>query len=191
MGMTSKEEVYCRAEPSAPFQATTHFQLGKMARNPGKVCLPVSTKQPVQGHPPWLIGLCPLAPTVVNALPEAFLPFCYLADDSVPATTNGRSPTDSGRAGQNTIDSLLSKFSSNRAPSSQQQINHHQQPLADFDGRISDLPPQTPKLEDMSDRDRYGIAGLLAKIKSDDPMVAGLAKGQDLTQLGLNLHSPE
>ncbi|KAL9128560.1 MAG: hypothetical protein Q9217_002793 [Psora testacea] len=113
--------------------------------------------------------------------------------DSAPprqATTNGRSPTDSSRAGQNTIDSLLSNFTSTRGPPSQQQTNH-QQPLAKIDGRIADLPPPSQKIEEMSDTDRYGMAGLLAKIKSDDPMVAGLARGQDLTQLGLNLHSHE
>ena len=43
----------------------------------------------------------------------------------------------------------------------------------------------------MSEADRYGLAGFLARIRSEDPMVAGLARGQDLTQLGLNLSSPE
>lgn len=43
----------------------------------------------------------------------------------------------------------------------------------------------------MSLSDQYGIAGFLATIRSEDPLVAGLAKGQDLTTLGLNLNSPE
>lgn len=39
--------------------------------------------------------------------------------------------------------------------------------------------------------DRWGLAGLLATIRSDNPDVAGLAIGQDLTQLGLDLNSQE
>ncbi|KAL9104396.1 MAG: hypothetical protein Q9163_000654 [Psora crenata] len=108
-----------------------------------------------------------------------------------PGTTaNGRSPIQSSRVGQDTIDSLLSTFTATRGPSSQQQTNH-QQSQAEFEGRVADLPPPRQKIEEMNDRDRYGIAGLVSKIKSDDPMVAGQARGQDLTQLGLNLHSHE
>lgn len=81
----------------------------------------------------------------------------------------------------NNFTSLLSNFG-NRSSSANQQ----QPPMPDFDNRI---PEQ--KIEQMSDVDRYGLAGFLARINSKDPMVAGLARGQDLTQLGLNLNSSE
>ena len=43
----------------------------------------------------------------------------------------------------------------------------------------------------MSAMDEFGLAGFLATVRSDNPDVAGLARGQDLTSLGLNLNSPE
>ena len=43
----------------------------------------------------------------------------------------------------------------------------------------------------MSDIDRFGLAGLISTIRSDNPDVAGLAIGQDLNHLGLNLNSVE
>lgn len=46
-------------------------------------------------------------------------------------------------------------------------------------------------LTQMAPLDRYGIAGFLATIHNPDSMVSGLAKGLDLTRLGLNLESPE
>lgn len=53
-----------------------------------------------------------------------------------------------------------------------------------------DTPDQT-NLSQMSALDRYGLHGLLATVRSENPDVASLAIGQDLTQLGLNLNSPE
>ena len=49
---------------------------------------------------------------------------------------------------------------------------------------------QTP-LSQMSELDRFGLAGLLATIRNDDPDVTSLAIGHDLTQLGLDLNSSE
>ena len=43
----------------------------------------------------------------------------------------------------------------------------------------------------MSAMEEFGLPGLLATIRSANPDVAGLARGQDLTSLGLNLNSPE
>lgn len=43
----------------------------------------------------------------------------------------------------------------------------------------------------MSAMDRFGLPGLLATVRSKNQDVASLATGQDLTQLGLNLNSPE
>ena len=51
-------------------------------------------------------------------------------------------------------------------------------------------PDRTP-LSQMSDIDKWGLKGLLAKINSDDPNVVALAIGQDLSELGLDLNSPE
>lgn len=51
-------------------------------------------------------------------------------------------------------------------------------------------PDQTP-LSQMSALDRFGLRGLLATVRSENPDVSSLAIGQDLTQLGLNLNSPE
>ncbi len=39
--------------------------------------------------------------------------------------------------------------------------------------------------------DRFGLHGFLATVRSENPDVASLAIGQDLTQLGLNLNSTE
>lgn len=46
-------------------------------------------------------------------------------------------------------------------------------------------------LSQMSDRDRFGLAGLLRMIHSESPDVASLAIGQDLMSLGLDLNQPE
>lgn len=43
----------------------------------------------------------------------------------------------------------------------------------------------------LGELDRFGLAGLLANVRSENPDVAGLAIGQDLNQLGLNLNSVE
>lgn len=51
--------------------------------------------------------------------------------------------------------------------------------------------PDQATLSQMSALDRYGLHGLLATVRSENPDVASLAIGQDLTQLGLNLNSPE
>lgn len=46
-------------------------------------------------------------------------------------------------------------------------------------------------ISQMSAMDRFGLPGLLATVRSENPDVASLAIGQDLTQLGLNVNSPE
>lgn len=120
---------------------------------------------------------------------------------SIISASNNRSPADPSRPlgpgqgqGQNptnNLTSLLSNFSSNpqRAAASNTNQQHHSdfEPPPPSTGDI----PASQKPEDMSESDRYGLAGFLARIRSEDPMVAGLARGQDLTQLGLNLSSPE
>ena len=65
-----------------------------------------------------------------------------------------------------------------------------------FVGDLEDSPggaqnrTKTP-LSQMNDLDRFGLAGLLETIRSDNPDVSGLANGQDLTSLGLDLNSQE
>ena len=43
----------------------------------------------------------------------------------------------------------------------------------------------------MSAIDEFGLAGFLSTINNDNPDVSYLARGQDLTTLGLNLNSAE
>jgi CCR4-NOT transcription complex subunit 2 len=50
---------------------------------------------------------------------------------------------------------------------------------------------EQPPLGEMSELDRFGLAGLLRMIHSDSPDVASLAVGQDLMTLGLDLNQPE
>lgn len=50
---------------------------------------------------------------------------------------------------------------------------------------------EQPPLSQMSDLDRFGLAGLLRMIHSESPDVASLAVGQDLMTLGLDLNQPE
>ncbi|OKL57101.1 hypothetical protein UA08_07553 [Talaromyces atroroseus] len=54
-------------------------------------------------------------------------------------------------------------------------------------GQTSDQPP----LSQMSELDKFGLAGLLRMIHSESPDVASLAVGQDLMTLGLDLNQPE
>lgn len=46
-------------------------------------------------------------------------------------------------------------------------------------------------LAEMSELDKFGLAGLLRMIHSDSADVASLAVGQDLMTLGLDLNQPE
>ena len=50
---------------------------------------------------------------------------------------------------------------------------------------------EQPPLAEMSELDKFGLAGLLRMIHSDSPDVASLAVGQDLMTLGLDLNQPE
>lgn len=50
---------------------------------------------------------------------------------------------------------------------------------------------EQPPLSQMSEIDRFGLAGLLRMIHSESPDVASLAVGQDLMTLGLDLNQPE
>lgn len=58
---------------------------------------------------------------------------------------------------------------------------------------VSNAPQSTeqPPLAQMSELDRFGLAGLLRMIHSESPDVASLAVGQDLMTLGLDLNQAE
>lgn len=56
--------------------------------------------------------------------------------------------------------------------------------------RTSQTVDQAP-LSQMSEQDKFGLAGLLRMIHSESPDVASLAIGQDLMSLGLDLNQPE
>lgn len=73
----------------------------------------------------------------------------------------------------------------------QQQLQRQQQAVS---GEPQDSPAQSaeqPPLGQMSELDRFGLAGLLRMIHSESPDVASLAVGQDLMTLGLDLNQPE
>lgn len=79
---------------------------------------------------------------------------------------------------------------------SQQALRQQQQQQGGFGGELVDSPGavQTPEqvpLSQMNELDRFGLAGLLGMIRHDSNDVAGLAVGQDLTTLGLDLNQPE
>ncbi|KAJ5175998.1 uncharacterized protein N7482_001875 [Penicillium canariense] len=75
---------------------------------------------------------------------------------------------------------------------SQQQLQQHQQQANE--GQEVSAAAQSaeqPPLAQMSELDRFGLSGLLRMIHSESPDVAGLAVGQDLMTLGLDLNQPE
>lgn len=82
-----------------------------------------------------------------------------------------------------------------RQPPVQSQQQQSRQP-GGFGGDLVDSPgavptPEQVPLSQMSELDRFGLAGLLGMIRHDSNDVAGLAVGQDLTTLGLDLNQPE
>jgi CCR4-NOT transcription complex subunit 2 len=74
------------------------------------------------------------------------------------------------------------------------QVNHRQAGGAVIDGVDSTSLNQNaeqPPFSQMTELDRFGLAGLLRMIHSESPDVASLAVGQDLMTLGLDLNQPE
>lgn len=55
----------------------------------------------------------------------------------------------------------------------------------------SAVPPRQKRLSEMTERERFGLPGLLAMMPPDSPDHSSLAVGQDLTVLGLDLNRPE
>ncbi|KAF2455092.1 hypothetical protein BDY21DRAFT_351192 [Lineolata rhizophorae] len=56
---------------------------------------------------------------------------------------------------------------------------------------ITSAHPESRRLSQMSELDRFGLAGLLAMIPGDSHDHSSLAVGQDLTVLGLDLNRPD
>ncbi|KAK2746684.1 hypothetical protein FQN57_003028 [Myotisia sp. PD_48] len=127
--------------------------------------------------------------------------------------TSGRSPIGQAQNGTTDLEDMNNPISimrnqqavrsdtfpdqqqgSTQTQSSRQQQSSQQ--TASFDnetqpsGGANQTMEQTP-LSQMNERDRFGLAGLLAMIHSDSPDVASLAIGQDLMSLGLDLNQPE
>ncbi|KAJ5172704.1 hypothetical protein N7492_005297 [Penicillium capsulatum] len=83
-------------------------------------------------------------------------------------------------------------MSGQRNFSDPQQLQQRQQQLADGqDVSATAQSAEQPPLAQMSELDRFGLAGLLRMIHSESPDVASLAVGQDLMTLGLDLNQPE
>ena len=96
------------------------------------------------------------------------------------------------------MNALLTSFNDSQFPP-QQQTSQPQQPSQgrqDYGARTGDssrsnhTPDRTP-LSQMSTIDEFGLPGFLSTISNDNPDVSYLARGQDLTTLGLNLNSAE
>lgn len=96
------------------------------------------------------------------------------------------------------MNALLTSFNDSHFPP-QQQTSQPQQPpqgRQDYGARTGDssrsnhTPDRTP-LSQMSAIDEFGLPGFLNTISNDNPEVSYLARGQDLTTLGLNLNSAE
>lgn len=73
----------------------------------------------------------------------------------------------------------------------QQQLQRQQQAVSADVQEASAQSAEQPPLGQMSELDRFGLAGLLRMIHSESPDVASLAVGQDLMTLGLDLNQPE
>ena len=109
-------------------------------------------------------------------------------------------PTSRGNQ-QNNMNSLLDNFvnqqqqiGSSRSTQSQHQQQQHQPCRHQRGSLASGGAAQTAEnvpVDEMSPIDKYGLAGLLANVRSPDADTAALVIGQDLTQLGMDLNSPE
>ncbi|KAL8682495.1 MAG: hypothetical protein Q9186_001442 [Xanthomendoza sp. 1 TL-2023] len=128
------------------------------------------------------------------------LSFASSSNRQIPTTSanldSNTLPTPRANQQQN-INSLLDSFvnqqqaigSSSRNALPQQQPTR-QQRGSQASGGAAQTAENVP-IDQMAPIDKWGLAGLLAKVRSEDPDTAALAIGQDLTQLGMDLNSPE
>ncbi|KAA8650621.1 uncharacterized protein ATNIH1004_003308 [Aspergillus tanneri] len=101
-----------------------------------------------------------------------------------------RSPVNpaNGVPGQEKEESSSALIANQRALAEQQSLQFPAQNQESAEGAQN--TEQQP-LSEMSELDKFGLAGLLRMIHSDSPDVASLAVGQDLMTLGLDLNQPE
>ncbi|KAJ5914373.1 hypothetical protein N7504_003256 [Penicillium tannophilum] len=107
-----------------------------------------------------------------------------------------RSPVNQGPngiLGQEKEDLNNTLMSGQRNFSDPQQLQQRQQQADGQDVSVvaGAQSAEQPPLAQMSELDRFGLAGLLRMIHSESPDVASLAVGQDLMTLGLDLNQPE
>ena len=91
------------------------------------------------------------------------------------------------------MNSLLNNFSDMQFPSQRQASQPNQQEYVSGtgEGSGSTTSPDRSASSQMSEADKWGLEGFLATVRSPDPNVSGLARGQELNSLGLNLNSAE
>jgi CCR4-NOT transcription complex subunit 2 len=123
----------------------------------------------------------------------------------VSASVNGQerimSPANAGSGGIGTSRSPVNQPSNglpgqekedlSSAIMSQQQQLQQQAGSGDAQEAGTTQSAEQPPMAEMSELDKFGLAGLLSMIHSDSPDVASLAVGQDLMTLGLDLNQPE
>ncbi|KAI9792218.1 MAG: CCR4-NOT transcription complex subunit 2 [Candelina submexicana] len=100
-----------------------------------------------------------------------------------------------------TQQSTLPQLSTRHGPFPDQQQRRQSHPSQSqqqqaFGNELVDSPaqvqtPESVPLSQMSELDRFGLAGLLSAIRNDNPDRSSLAIGQDLMTLGLDLNQPE
>lgn len=101
----------------------------------------------------------------------------------------GRERDQAGHNFQNLLPNFQDSQPTAQQPSQSQQQMRLQQ---SYRSAPPDSPAATPEQgSHLSELDRFGLAGLLATVRSGNPDIASLAIGQDLNQLGLNLNSIE
>ena len=91
------------------------------------------------------------------------------------------------------MNSLLNNFSDMQFPPQRQASQPNQQEYVSGtgEGSGSTESPDRSASSQMSEADKWGLEGFLATVRSPDPNVSGLARGQELNSLGLNLNSAE
>ena len=91
------------------------------------------------------------------------------------------------------MNALLNNISDSQYPPQRQPSESQQHDYVNRAGEVprSSMSPDSTNPSQMSAIDEWGLAGFLATIRHENPDVSGLARGQDLTSLGLNLNSPE
>ncbi|KAJ5907626.1 hypothetical protein N7495_000308 [Penicillium taxi] len=104
-----------------------------------------------------------------------------------------RSPVSQGPNGglSQEKEDLSSTLMSGQRNFSDSQLQQRQQTSGQDISAVTGQSAEQPPLAQMSELDRFGLAGLLRQIHSESPDVASLAVGQDLMTLGLDLNQPE